>query len=201
MPAELRHRDRFPEGTRIVTLEIDPESEIAGTCGRLLARIRRLRGPTFGSLARELATELGSPADDVTALAVEGLALELVATAVRSVEHADELPRPPTWLAAVDEYLAAHYLGRIRIEELGTLVHVHPAHLARVFRTHHGETIGRRVRRLRLEWAKGRLVESDVALREIAVSAGFAHQSHFTRVFKQATGSSPARYRESRRAG
>ena len=78
MPAELRHRDRFPAGTRIVTLEIDPASEIADRCGRLLARLRRLRGPTFGSLARELATELHGPQDDVTSLAVEGLALELV---------------------------------------------------------------------------------------------------------------------------
>ncbi|HET8968779.1 MAG TPA: AraC family transcriptional regulator [Gaiellaceae bacterium] len=201
MPAEVPHRDRFPHGTRIVTLEIDPSSDIAERCVRLLARIRRLRGPSFGSLARELATELHGQKDDMTSLAVEGLALELVASALRSVEHAEEQPRPPAWLSTVDEYLAAQYLGRIRIEELGTLVHVHPAHLARVFRTHHGETIGRRIRRLRLEWAKGKLVESDVPLREIAVSAGFAHQSHFTRVFKAATGSSPARYRELRRAG
>ena len=195
MPAEVPHRDRFPDATRIVTLEIDPSSEIAERSARLLARIRRLRGPSFGTLARELATELNGPKDDVTSLAVEGLALELIASALRSVEQAEELPRPPAWLSTVDEYLAAQYLGRIRIEELGTLVHVHPAHLARVFRAHHGETIGRRIRRLRLEWAKGRLVESDVPLREIAVSAGFAHQSHFTRVFKAATGSSPAQYR------
>lgn len=200
MPAELRHRDRFPDGTRIVTLEIDPASEVAQRCARLLARIRRLRGPAFASLARELATELRGPMDGVTELAVEGLALELVATALRSAEHAEEVPRPPAWLSSVDEYLAANYLERIRIEELGALVHVHPAHLARVFRTHNRETIGRRIRRLRLEWAKGKLIESDLALREIAVGAGFAHQSHFTRVFKEATGSSPARYRELRRA-
>jgi AraC family transcriptional regulator len=201
MPAELPHRDRFPSGTRIVTLEIDPGSEIGARCTRLLGRIRRLRGPAFGSLARDLATELRSPRDGVTDLAVEGLALELVASALRSAEDAEELPRPPGWLSTVDEYLAAHYLGRIRIEELGAVVHVHPAHLARVFRTHHGETIGRRVRRLRLEWAKGRLVESDDSLREIAVSAGFAHQSHFSRAFKEATGSTPAGFRNQRSVG
>ena len=201
MPAELSHRDRFPDGTRIVTLEIDPSSEIAGRCARLLARLRRLRGPAFGSLARELATELRGPMDDVTELAVEGLALELVATALRSAEHADELPRPPAWLASVDEFVAANYLGRIRVEQLGALVHVHPAHLARVFRAHHGETIGRRIRRLRLEWARGMLVESDEPLREIAVGAGFAHQSHFTRVFKEATGVTPADFRRLRSVG
>ena len=148
MPAELSHRDRFPEGTRIVTLGDRSWLGDRRRCTRLLGRLRRLRGPAFGSLARELATELRGPWDGVTDLAVEGLALELVATALRSAEHAEELPRPPAWLSSVDEYVAAHYLGRIRIEELGAVVHVHPAHLARVFRTHHGETIGRRVRRL-----------------------------------------------------
>ena len=199
MPAELRHRDRFTDGTRIVTLEIDPASQVSEHCARLLARIRRLRGPAFGALARELARELRGPADGVTELAVEGLALELVASALRSAEQAEELPRPPAWLSSVEEYLVAHSLGRIRIEELGEVVHVHPAHLSRVFRAHHGETIGQRVRRLRLDWAKGRLVETDDPLREIAMSAGFAHQSHFSRAFKQATGYSPAQYRHLRR--
>ena len=78
-------------------------------------------------------------------------------------------------------------------------MHVHPAHLARVFRAHHGETIGHRIRRLRLDWAMGELVEGEPPIREIATRAGFAHQSHFTRAFKAYTGSSPARYRELRR--
>ena len=42
------------------------------------------------------------------------------------------------------------------------------------------------------------LVESDEPLREIAVGAGFAHQSHFTRVFKEATGVTPAEFRRLR---
>ena len=74
-------------------------------------------------------------------------------------------------------------------------MHVHPAHLARVFRMHYGETIGHRLRRLRLDWAIGQLVDGDLPLRAIATEAGFAHQSHFTRAFKAYTGWSPAQYR------
>ena len=195
-PAELGARTASGRGgTRIVTLgaicvEIADLPRMLAASGptrprlRILARALRPSAPTNG---------------EVNELAVAGLALELVETGSER-QHADE-PRVLPPISSVDEFVAANYLGRIRVEQLGALVHVHPAHLARVFRAHHGETIGRRIRRLRLEWARGMLVESDEPLREIAVGAGFAHQSHFTRVFKEATGSSPARYRELHRHG
>jgi AraC-like DNA-binding protein len=200
MPAEVRHRDGFPVNARILALEIDPQSAIGLQCAQLMTRIRRLRDPSLGTIARQLAVELRGADDGAKAVAVEGLALELVAAALRSVERASELPRPPAWLAAIDDHLAENYLGRIRVDELGALVHVHPAHLARVYRAHHGESIGRHVRRLRLDWAKSQLLETDQPLAEIAVGAGFSHQSHFTRVFKQATGWSPAQFRARQRA-
>jgi AraC family transcriptional regulator len=38
-------------------------------------------------------------------------------------------------------------------------------------------------------------MERKVALAEIAAECGFAHQSHFTSRFKQATGLTPTRWR------
>jgi AraC family transcriptional regulator len=49
---------------------------------------------------------------------------------------------------------------------------------------------------LRIEWATARLRDSRSSLSEIALSAGFADQSHFTRVFRRATGLTPARFRD-----
>jgi AraC family transcriptional regulator len=123
-----------------------------------------------------------------------------VAGASRAIVEAQGRPRAPSWLNTVDEFLIESFLRPLRIAEVASVVHVHPAHLARVFRRHHGETIGHRIRRLRLDWAIGELVETDRPLREIAAMAGFAHQSHFTRAFKEYTGWPPAQYRERRRA-
>jgi AraC family transcriptional regulator len=44
------------------------------------------------------------------------------------------------------------------------------------------------------------LTRTQAPLIEIALASGFFDQSHFTRVFKQATGFSPATYRAAFRA-
>jgi AraC family transcriptional regulator len=199
MPSEVRHVDRYPAGARLLTVELDPESEVWEPCAKLMSRLRRLRGPGIGTLARQLAVELRAQ-DDLRTIAVEGLSLELVAAALRSVDGAQGRPKAPPWLNTVDEFLADSFFQPLRIADIAAVVHVHPAHLARVFRAHHGETIGHRIRRLRLDWAIGQLVEGERSLREIATEAGFAHQSHFSRAFKEYTGWPPAQYREQRRA-
>jgi AraC family transcriptional regulator len=195
MPAGVKHVDAFPMGIRLLTLELAPETETWEHCAKLLDRVRRIRGPELATVARQLAVELRVE-DDVRPLAVEGLSLELVAAAMRSLNGSNGRPKAPAWLNTVDEFLTANFFQPLRIADIANVVHVHPAHLARVFRTHHGESIGHRIRRLRLDWAIGQLAEGERPLREIAAQAGFAHQSHFSRAFKDYTGWPPARYRE-----
>ena len=47
----------------------------------------------------------------------------------------------------------------------------------------------------RVKAAKQLMTVRDLPLSEIAISAGFANQSHFTRVFSAAVGVSPAAWR------
>ena len=80
--------------------------------------------------------------------------------------------------------------------DLAASAGVHPDHLARAFRLRFGVPLGTYVRRLRLDWAAGQLSGGgDVAIVHIALNAGFADQSHFTRAFKRHTGLTPAEYR------
>ena len=78
---------------------------------------------------------------------------------------------------------------------------VHPAHLTRAFRRRFGRSIGSYLRLVRLEWAAHRLATSEDLLADVAGVAGFADQSHFTRLFRQHFGCTPARYRARMRAG
>jgi AraC family transcriptional regulator len=70
-----------------------------------------------------------------------------------------------------------------------------PISLARSFRRHFGISVAGFLRQVRVEAAQQLLRSSTESLAEIALSAGFADQSHFTRVFHQETGATPLQYR------
>jgi AraC family transcriptional regulator len=109
------------------------------------------------------------------------------------VERHSGRPRP--WLRSAEELLRARIGDHVGLTELADAVGVHPAHLARAFRAQHGVSVGEYGRRLRLMVAAKELAGDGTSVATIAMQAGFADQSHFTRVFKRYVGVTPARYR------
>ena len=56
-------------------------------------------------------------------------------------------------------------------------------------------TVGDYVREVRIEYTRQRMLGTSEALVDIALAAGFADQTHFTRSFKRVTGMTPAEFR------
>jgi AraC family transcriptional regulator len=132
--------------------------------------------------------------DELSPLAIEGLALEIVAEASRCSGEQGSL-KAPRWLSHAKELLHERYSEGLTLSEIAESVGVHQVHLARVFRRYFHCSIGEYVRRLRIEYACRRLSASRDPIVDVALEAGFSHQSHFTTTFKQVVGMSPARYR------
>jgi AraC family transcriptional regulator len=131
---------------------------------------------------------------DALPLAMEGLVLELLAETVRS-RVAVKKHRSPNWLAQVRELLHDRFSERLVLDEIAGAVGVHPVHLCRVFRQQYRCTVGDYVRKLRLDFASRQLATSSASLAEIALAAGFADQSHFTKAFRRASGMTPVEWR------
>ena len=189
MPAGATHGARFgADGARIVI--VMPGSKAS------FEELVELEGRELAWLATRLAGELRAR-DAAAPLAAEGYALELLAATSR--EARDERParRAPAWLGEAEERLRER--NCVGLTELAEAVNVHPAHLARTFRARYGVSVGEYGRRLRLAWAARELARTDASVAVIASEAGFADQSHFTRVFRQYVGTTPARYREATR--
>jgi AraC family transcriptional regulator len=132
--------------------------------------------------------------DDVSSLAVQGLTLAIAAELAREPIKVST-NTPPRWLRQVREILHARFSENLTLSCMAEMVGVHPVYLAAAFRKSYRCTVGDYVRRLRVEYACSELLNPDVPLVEIALSAGFSSQSHFSRAFKQFTGMSPTQYR------
>ncbi len=146
-------------------------------------------------LAMRLYREFRSQ-DDVAPLAIEGLALEMLAGVARASSHVSE-NGSDHWLRKAEGFLHERFHESISLADVATFAQVHPVSLARAFRRTYHCTVGEYVRKLRIELACAKLSASDVSLVEIAFSAGFSEQSHFCRTFKRLTGLTPSEYRSS----
>jgi AraC family transcriptional regulator len=146
-------------------------------------------GPVLGlKLYNEFRTT-----DPTSRLAIEGLILELVAEACR-IDNRRHI-NPPAWLHQVQEILHERFRDAPPLRHIAKLVQIHPVYMATAFKAHFRCTIGEYVRRLRLEYACRELGQPGKSLAEIASAAGFADQSHLSRVFKQKLGVTPTEYR------
>ena len=201
-PAGEAHANRFgEEGGACFNLEFGAAwTERIRAAAPMLDAPATFTGAATAGLAARLRHELHLM-DDVSALAIESLALELiVATARQRKREAASQPPPPLWLKQAEELIRARFAEQLTLDEIAAAINRHPVSLARQFRRHHGCTIGDYVRRLRLENARRLLTATDEPLVMIALACGFSGQAHFSTFFKRATGLSPARYREAFRA-
>jgi len=194
-PAGESHADSFHAASRCFNLKIDARwLDRIGQRGRAaLNEPAEFRGGLLAHLSRRLYREFQNQ-DELSALVVEGLTLEILGETVRQPAKPSN-NNPPLWLAQARELLHDCFHEKFSLAKIAQAVGVHETHLAREFRRCYGSTAGEYIRCLRIEYACLRLSSSAASLAEIAVSAGFFDQSHFARTFKLQTGMMPNQYR------
>ncbi|MEL7060441.1 MAG: helix-turn-helix transcriptional regulator [Acidobacteriota bacterium] len=201
-PPGERHANRFgPLGARHLTLEILPERLPAiRQATTALDHLGHLRNGTLTHLGARLVEELHH-GDEASALALEGLALELIATVAR-LDGRRDLDGTPAWLQRGYEALRDRFReSDLEIRQLAAEVGVHPVHFTRAFRRRYGATPGTLLRQMRVEWAADELGSTERPIADIALDAGFADQSHFGRHFRRQLGRPPAAWRRERLGG
>lgn len=194
-PPEEVHSDHFHSRVRCFNVQIDAHlhQQMVG-----LSQTADFQGSTLTHLVTKLYREFRRM-DEVSSLVIEGLALEMMGAAVRSVKMSKHTP--PSWLARAREMLHENFAEGLTVADIAAAVGIHPTHLAREFHRYYQSTVGEYVRWRRVEFACHQIRASDAPLSEIALAAGFFDQSHFGRTFKGLTGMSPAAYRKIFRSG
>jgi len=132
--------------------------------------------------------------DTASAMAIQGLLLEVLAELARS-EDTDVSMLAPSWLKNATEIVESRFLERLSLAEIASQVGVHYVHLSRQFHKYNRCTIGEMIRRRRVQYASHLLAHSYTPLAEIALACGFSDQSHLSFLFKRYMGLSPSKFR------
>jgi AraC family transcriptional regulator len=196
-PAGERHWDRFNRGdVRGLLIEADQQQVAAiRPHSAVLDERESFHGGLLSTYGWRVYHEM-QVMDSTAPLAIEGLLLELVASASRLRVPGYRGRILPRWLEEARDRVHADLGARPSLSRLAQLVGVHPVTLARAFRQAFGCTVGEYIRNLRIERATMQLADTDLSLAEIALGAGFSDQSHFSNLFRQHTGFSPSKFRE-----
>jgi AraC family transcriptional regulator len=194
-PAGTTHRDHVHNrGGRFLTISISQK-----TIQYLQGSIDLIDHPVLFAtgeppwLAARLYKEF-RVRDALSSLTMDGISFELLAhTAQREAGNENAAPG---WLRSAREMLHDQCCDSIAIAEVARTVGVHPFHLTRSFRRFFRSTPAEYLRRCRIEKATSCLRKPNSSISEVALLCGFADQSQFTKMFRQAIGLTPGQYRK-----
>ena len=88
----------------------------------------------------------------------------------------------------------------LSVDDVASEVGVSRTHIEGLFRRHLDSGVAEYIRNIRVEQVKHILLGTSVSIKEVTAYGGFKNASHFSTMFRRATGLSPKQWREKHRA-
>jgi AraC-like DNA-binding protein len=155
----------------------------------LLARSGGSHRPDLSAASPILARILRQSRGGGSILTSEGLVLQLIGEVFRPAA----VPRP--LVVETERIIARRFTEPLTVSGIAAELSTHPVHLSRTFRIERGIGITDAIRALRIAYAVELLDDDRLTLADVALRAGFADQSHFTKVFRKEMQRTPGEYR------
>jgi YesN/AraC family two-component response regulator len=92
------------------------------------------------------------------------------------------------------EYIYDHKSENVKLEKMAKICHISPSYFSRLFKKETGENFSNYVSKLKIEWAKSLLEETDMQVNEISDELGFSESGYFIKIFKKYEGVTPFLY-------
>jgi AraC-like DNA-binding protein len=105
--------------------------------------------------------------------------------------------KTPEWVKELRQIIQDQIDTNVSLTEISKSLDINPSYLSREFSKHFNNlSFGEYIRKLRIEKAIELIENHHYALTEVAYLTGFSDHSHFSRIFKQYTGTSPSVYKK-----
>ncbi|MCX4850331.1 AraC family transcriptional regulator [Streptomyces sp. NBC_00893] len=207
-PAGYASRPRWQENVELMLLALEPmwleklaaESGMPGSLE--LTPSYHFADPLLTMLVQRIVAAYEGP-EPVDSLYAESLVQAVAAIVIRHNTQAKHLPArdagmPARRIAELRDYIHVNLSRRLTLDELAKVAGVSTSHFNRIFKAATGETPYQYVLRQRVERARDALLHTDTSIADIALSTGFADQSHLTRSLRRAFGLTPRTLRADR---
>jgi two-component system response regulator YesN len=106
--------------------------------------------------------------------------------------HSKELS---SFVTKAINYIEEHLSEELSREDIANHVYLNPAYLSRLFKKETGQSLTDYILELRIAKVKPMLEKTNLKISDIAQTVGYDNFSHFTKMFKKATGLTPFEYR------
>jgi AraC-like DNA-binding protein/ligand-binding sensor protein len=101
----------------------------------------------------------------------------------------------PAAIVRARQFIQEHHAERLSLGQVARAVNTSPCYFCKLFKRVTGLNFTEYVSRVRVEEARGLLLDLNHRVSEIAYRVGFQSLTHFNRVFKKLMGQSPTEYR------
>ena len=196
-PAGTTHRDSFllPSGRFLAVSISDHSLRVALDWAALPAAATAFATGDGVNTAFRLVQHCAAPMP-ASSLSIEAMCWELLST-LSGVNLWPDKHRAyfPPWIGRARELLHDRCSDSLQITEMAERLGVHPVYFARAFRKAFRCTPGEYRMRCRLRNAMALMRNGSIPLSEVALSAGFFDQSHFSTSFREHFGMAPQAYR------
>lgn len=98
-------------------------------------------------------------------------------------------------LHAVIQYIDEHYMDKLNLEDLASIAHLSKYYFCRLFKAYIGYTPHEYLINVRVSKAQQLLLNTNLAIDEIAWKTGFPDATNFVHIFKNIVGTTPGKYR------
>ncbi|UJF32389.1 AraC family transcriptional regulator [Paenibacillus hexagrammi] len=176
--------DAFAQGTPVLQLEPAFRPTVEAIFQKMMSEIKEpLLGQHF--LLRQYLIEL----------------LLLTARYVRMhpVQAPEHLSPLHEKISKIVQYINAHYMENIRLEDVAERFHMNPTYVSRMFKRVTGFAFVEYIHLVRIQEAQRLLATTTIKVIDIADQVGFGSLVQFGRVFREICKTTPLRYRRASR--
>lgn len=102
-------------------------------------------------------------------------------------------------VAYVKKYICENYEKDLSLDTLGSIVHLHPAYLSKIFKEVSDENLSGYITDVKMQKAAELLEHTELKVQDIMKQLGYQKCQHFSKLFKDKYGVTPKEYRINRR--